>query len=136
MYQKLFLAAALTVACVKMNAQTVAPDYKETGNNNPISANIFCADPTALEYNGRLYVYGSNDHQQFIANGKKGENDYGQIKSIVVFSTDDMVNWTFHGTIDVAKLCSSWVTSPWYHGFGVSWAPSVTWRTAVTVTFG
>ena len=75
MYQKLFLAAALTVACVKMNAQTVAPDYKETGNNNPISANIFCADPTALEYNGRLYVYGSNDHQQFIANGKKGEND-------------------------------------------------------------
>ena len=130
MYQKLFLAAALTVACVKMNAQTVAPDYKETGNNNPISANIFCADPTALEYNGRLYVYGSNDHQQFIANGKKGENDYGQIKSIVVFSTDDMVNWTFHGTIDVAKLCSSWVTSPWYHGFGVSWAPSVTWRTA------
>ena len=129
MYQKLFLAATLMVACVKMNAQTVAPDYKETGNNNPISANIFCADPTALEYNGRLYVYGSNDHQQFIANGKKGENNYGEIKSIVVFSTDDMVNWTFHGTIDVAKLCSSWVKSPWYQGFGVSWAPSVTWRT-------
>ena len=129
MYQKLFLAAALMVACVKMNAQTVAPDYKETSNNNPISANIFCADPTALEYNGRLYVYGSNDHQQFIANGKKGENSYGEIKSIVVFSTDDMVNWTFHGTIDVAKLCSAWVKSPWYQGFGVSWAPSVTWRT-------
>ena len=129
MNQKLFLSATLMMACVKMNAQTVAPDYKGTGNNNPISANIFCADPTALEYHGRMYVYGSNDHQQFIANGKKGENNYGQIKSIVVFSTDDMVNWTFHGTIDVAKLCSSWVTSPWYHGFGVSWAPSVTWRT-------
>ncbi|MBQ8456907.1 MAG: family 43 glycosylhydrolase [Prevotella sp.] len=129
MYQKLFLTATLMVACMKMDAQSVAPDFKETSNNNPISANIFCADPTALEYNGRLYIYGSNDHQQFIANGKKGENNYGQIKSIVVFSTDDMVNWTFHGTIDVAKLCSSWVTSPWYHGFGVSWAPSVTWRT-------
>ena len=129
MNQKLFLSATLMMACVKMNAQTVAPDYKGTGNNNPISANIFCADPTALEYHGRMYVYGSNDHQQFIANGKKGENNYGQIKSIVIFSTDDMVNWTFHGTIDVAKLCSSWVTSPWYHGFGVSWAPSVTWRT-------
>ena len=134
MNHKLFLTAALTVACMHMGAQTVAPDYKETSNNNPISANIFCADPTALEYNGRLYVYGSNDHQQFIANGKKGENNYSAIKSIVVFSTDDMVNWTFHGTIDVAKLCSTWVTNPWYQSFGVSWAPSVTWRTTADGT--
>ena len=34
-----------------------------------------------------------------------------------------MVNWTFHGTIDVGKLCSSW---GWR--FAASWAPSVTWR--------
>ena len=114
--------------CTLTNAQTVAPDYKGSSNNNPISANIFCADPTGLEYNGRLYVYGSNDHQQFIANGKKGENSYGEIKSIVVFSTDDMVNWTFHGTIDTKKLCASWTPSAWYKGYGVSWAPSVTWR--------
>jgi arabinoxylan arabinofuranohydrolase len=39
-----------------------------------------------------------------------------------------MVNWTFHGTIDTKKICSRWVTSPWYQGYGVSWAPSVTWR--------
>lgn len=129
MYKKLLLTAAIMAVCLQTKAQTLATDYKGTSNNNPISANIFCADPTALEYNGRLYVYGSNDHQQFVANGKQGENNYGSIKSIVVFSTDDMVNWTFHGTIDVAKLCSSWVTSPWYQGFGVSWAPSVTWRT-------
>lgn len=129
MYKKLFLTAAVVAACMHTNAQTIAPDYKGSGNNNPISANIFCADPTALEYNGRMYVYGSNDHQQFIANGKTGENNYGSIKSIVVFSTADMVNWTFHGTIDTQKLCSSWVTSPWYQGYGVSWAPSVTWRT-------
>ena len=115
-------------AGIQMNAQTTAPDYKGSGYNNPISANIFCADPTALEYNGRMYVYGSNDHQQFIANGKKGENSYGDIKSIVVFSTDDMVNWTFHGTIDTKKLCSGWTSNPWYVGYGVSWAPSVTWR--------
>ena len=123
------MTAVFMAACIQVNAQSLASDYKGSANNNPISANIFCADPTALEYNGRVYVYGSNDHQQFIANGKKGENNYGSIKSIVVFSSDDMVNWTFHGTIDVAKLCSSWVTSPWYQGFGVSWAPSVTWRT-------
>ena len=128
MYKKLFLTAALIAACVSTDAQKIATDYKGSDNNNPISANIFCADPTALEYNGRLYVYGSNDHQEFVANGKKGDNTYGNIKSIVVFSTDDMVNWTFHGTIDTKKLCSGWTSNPWYVGYGVSWAPSVTWR--------
>ena len=38
--------------------------YKNESNANPISPNIFCADPTAVEYNGRLYVYGTNDQQQ------------------------------------------------------------------------
>ena len=124
------MSVVVMATCVSTNAQTVAPDYKGKDNNNPISANVFCADPTALEYNGRLYVYGSNDHQEFIANGKHGGNSYGNIKSIVVFSTDDMVNWTFHGTIDTKKVCSQWVPSGWpIKGYGVSWAPSVTWRT-------
>ena len=128
MYKKLLLSVAVMATCISTNAQTkLADDYKGT-RNNPISANVFCADPTALEYNGRLYVYGSNDHQEFVANGKKGDNTYGSIKSIVVFSTDDMVNWTFHGTIDTKKLCSGWNPSAWYRGYGVSWAPSVTWR--------
>ena len=128
MYKNLFLSVAMMATCLSTSAQTTAPDCKGS-NNNPISANVFCADPTALEYNGRLYVYGTNDHQQFIAQGKTGQNDYGSIKSIVVFSTDDMVNWTFHGTIDTQKLCSGWQPSVWYKGYGVSWAPSVTWRT-------
>ncbi len=129
MYKKLFINVAIMAACIYADAQTtIAPDLKGTSNKNPISSCIFCADPTALEYEGRLYVYGSNDHQEFIANGKKGDNSYGAIKSIVVFSTADMMNWTFHGTIDTKKLCSNWVTNPWWHGYGVSWAPSVTWR--------
>ena len=123
MLKKLFMTAAFMAACIQTNAQTLASEYKGTSNNNPISPCVYCADPTALEYNGRLYVYGSNDHQQFIKNGKKGTNEYGDIKSFVVLSTDDMVNWTFHGTIDVAKLCTSWGG-----GFFRSWAPSVTWR--------
>ena len=128
MYKKLFISAAVMAASLQINAQTTAPDCKGSGYNNPISANVFCADPTALEYNGRLYVYGTNDSQEFVANGGKGDNTYGSIKSIVVFSTDDMVNWTFHGTIDTKKICSGWTSSPWYAGYGVSWAPSVTWR--------
>ena len=116
----LFVTAVMMAVCLQSKAQTLAADYKGNSNNNPISANIFCADPTALEYNGRLYVYGTNDSQEFVANGKKGNNTYGKIKSLVVFSTDDMVNWTFHGTIDVKKICS------WS---GNSWAPSAVWRT-------
>lgn len=114
----LLLALSLTPA----NAQSLAKTYKEVSNGNPISPCVFCADPTALDYDGRLYVYGTNDHQQYIVNNKTGSNGYGNIKSLVVFSTDDMVNWTFHGTIDVGKVCGSWC--------GQSWAPSAVWRTS------
>ena len=113
------LLAALTA-----EAQPLAKEYKSTGEGNPLSGSVFCADPTAVEYNGRLYVYGSNDNQQYLKNRKTGGNGYGDIRSLVVFSTADMLNWTFHGTIDVAKLCSSW---GWR--FAASWAPSIVRRT-------
>ena len=111
----------LALSLMPMTAQTLAKSYKDVNNGNPISPCVFCADPTALDYNGRLYVYGTNDHQQYIFNKKTGSNGYGNIKSLVVFSTDDLVNWTFHGTIDVGKVCGSWC--------GQSWAPSAVWRT-------
>ena len=129
MQLRIISLAAITSVCLHVGAQSLEKNYKEINNGNPISASVFCADPTALDYNGRLYIYGSNDHQQFIKNNKKNGNGYGDIKSLVVFSTDDMVNWTFHGTIDTKKICSSWTTNPWYQGYGVSWAPSVVWRT-------
>lgn len=66
--------------------------YKTEQNANPISGSIFGADPTAVEYNGRLYVYGTNDQQQSELDTK---NDYDHIDSLVIFSTDDMVNWIY-----------------------------------------
>ncbi len=93
--------------------------FKPLQNANPISPAVFCADPTAVEYEGRLYVYGTNDHQQFEAVGKSGKNTYEKIKSLVCFSTDDMVNWTYHGRIETGKI------APWIIA---SWAPSVTSR--------
>lgn len=92
---------------------------KTIENANPLIPGIFCADPTAVEYEGRLYVYGTNDHQQYETVGSDGSNTYEKIKSIVMLSTDDMVNWTYHGTIDIEKIC------PWAIA---SWAPSVTSR--------
>jgi len=93
--------------------------YKTEDTANPISPNIFCADPTAVEYNGRLYVYGTNDHQQYDAVGDEGKNTYGHIKSFVILSTDDMVNWTYHGIIDTEAI-APWILS--------SWAPSIVSR--------
>lgn len=93
--------------------------YKLENTANPISPNVFCADPTGVEYNGRLYIYGTNDHQQYEAVGDDGKNDYVHIKSIVMLSTDDMVNWEYHGFIDIAKI------APWIVN---SWAPSVASR--------
>ena len=130
MYKNLFVTVAFLAASLQINAQTtLAKEFKTISNGNPISGGVYCADPTSLEYNGRLYVYGSNDHQEFLINERQGENTYATIKSMVVLSTDDMVNWTFHGTIDAATLCSGWTPSQWYRGFMNSWAPSVTWRT-------
>ena len=123
MFRKILMTAALAV-CMQAQALTLGTDYKGLSNGNPISPCVFCADPTAIDYNGRLYVFGTNDHQQFIVNKKSGSNGYGNIKSLVVFSTDDMVNWTFHGTIDVGKVCGSWC--------GQSWAPSAVWRTTAS----
>ena len=93
--------------------------WKEINEANPISSNVFCADPTAVEYEGRLYVYGTNDHQQYF-NAEK--NTYEKIKSLVCFSTDDMVNWTYHGEINVGKIV------PW---IWASWAPSICSRVEV-----
>lgn len=90
-----------------------------TGHNNPLLDFMFVADPTSVEYEGRLYVYGTNDTQQLDSVGPTGKNGYQYIRSLAMLSTDDMVNWTYHGLIDVARL------SPW--GMA-SWAPSIVSR--------
>lgn len=93
--------------------------YKPEECANPISPNVFCADPTGVEYEGRLYVFGTNDHQQYEAVGDEGKNSYERIKSFVIFSTEDMVNWEYHGIIDTARI-AQWIIN--------SWAPSIVSR--------
>ncbi|MES2650009.1 MAG: glycoside hydrolase family 43 protein [Bacteroidota bacterium] len=90
-----------------------------SGNANPLLDFMFTADPTAVEYNGRIYMYATNDHQQYEKVGKDGKNSYEHIRTLVMMSSDDMVNWTYHGLINTAKL------APWSQN---SWAPSITSR--------
>ena len=124
-----FMMSALVPALLFAQEGSLGDDRTETAvaavktNDafaNPISPVVYCADPTAIEHNGRIYVYATNDHQQFIANGHGGKNDYGAIKSLVVLSSADMVNWTHHGIIPVGQICGSWCYA--------SWAPSIVSR--------
>ena len=111
---------AIAAAFAAVSAAFAAPATPKYVNGefraNPILDHHFCADPTAVEYNGRLFVYGTNDHQQYEDSPVKTNNTYECIKSISMMSTVDMVNWTYHGDINVKKL------APW---IVASWAPSV-----------
>jgi len=98
---------------------TLATAFKTNNAGNPISPWTLCADPTAVEYNGRLYVYGTNDQQEYNTTKDKTNNTYGKIQQLAVFSTEDFANWTHHGIIDVKSVCT-WCWT--------SWAPSITSR--------
>ncbi len=93
--------------------------YKGVTNGNPISSTIFFADPTSVEYEGRLYVYGTNDQKQYDHTMGFEENSYGVINELVCYSTDDLVNWRYETTIKTSEVCT-WA--------GLSWAPSIVSR--------
>ena len=120
----LTLAAALTACAQQAPEAVLTADWTGTAKlektlANPLVDFNFTADPTAVEYEGRLYVYATNDQQQCDEKGPDSDNTYERIKSLAMMSTEDMVNWTWHGIINVEEL------APWIYN---SWAPSVTSR--------
>lgn len=98
---------------------TLTAAYKGMEENNPVSSDIFFADPTSVEYNGRLYIYGTNDSQEFDKKAGYGSNGYGNINTLVCYSTEDMSNFRYEGTIPVCEI-ATWA--------GCSWAPSIVAR--------
>ncbi len=109
----------MTTLEIKGKLSPIDREIKGLQDANPLSSVLYCADPTAVEYNGRLYVYGTNDQQQYLSTNHNEGNSYEFIRSLVVFSTDDMVNWTYHGEIPVGEI------APWIYQ---SWAPSIVSR--------
>ena len=87
--------------CLELNLQE-SPKFTSS-HANPLVDFAFVADPTAVEYNGRLYVYGTYDSQQLDSVGLQGRNTYEYTPSLAMLSTDDMVNWTWSwsGRIDL-----------------------------------
>ena len=94
---------------------TPTASYKAEGENNPLFTQRFGADPGVMEYNGRVYVYTTNDVIEYDSNGNVTENTYAQVNKINCISSDDMVNWTDHGAIPVAGTegIAKWATCSW-----------------------
>lgn len=84
-------------------------------HNNPLYTQRFGADPGMLAWNGRLYVYTTNDTVTYDAAGNAQENTYGIIRSINCISSADLVNWTDHGPIPVAGAegAAVWASNSW-----------------------
>lgn len=109
---KKFLKKFWAVVFISSILLTLCPN--EGLADYPIFSQRYTADPTAVVYNGRLYVYASHDSDL-----KAGQTTYN-IPDITCISTDDMKNWTDHGEVFNAKNDSKWAS--------VCWAPSIVHR--------
>ncbi|MBR5750823.1 MAG: family 43 glycosylhydrolase, partial [Clostridia bacterium] len=93
----------------------LARSYKKQGENNPLYTQRFGADPGVMVYDGRVYVFMTNDIPEYDASGNVKENSYSQIRSISLISSDDLVNWTDHGLIPAAGKngIARWANNSW-----------------------
>lgn len=110
------------VAGAKLNVNYTAPAKaigKRPPNANPLISHKFGADPWALVYDGRVYVYTTHDILEYDAKGNIVDNTYAKINTISLISSDDLRNWTDHGEIKVAgpEGAAKWASQ--------SWAPAV-----------
>ena len=92
---------------------SLAESYKNLTQHNPCITHKFNADPCAMEYNGTVYVYCTNDGNTAAPN--VNANTYGDIVSINCMSSKDMVNWTDHGSIKAAGSdgAAKWADNSW-----------------------
>ena len=126
----LLLVAMFGLFPVEGKAETVGDlsfalrkPYKKQNEGNPLYTQRFGADPGVMEYNGRLYVYMTDDRLELDKDKKIKENTYSTIRTINCISSDDLVNWTDHGRIRVA---GSTGIAKWA---GNSWAPCAAHKT-------
>ena len=96
--------------------------YKTLDQHNPVMVQRFGADPWAMEYNGRVYLYMTGDEPMFDKDSHIQTNTYGNITTLRVLSSDDLVNWQDHGDIRAAgrQGAAKWASN--------SWAPCAAWK--------
>ncbi len=109
----------------KMQALVAEKSIKMISENNPIVAHKFSADPAVLVYKDKVYVYSTNDMQQLEYSQGKEENRYNKINTLNVYSSNDLVNWTDMGQVDVAGKNAGKGDAKWASN---SWAPAIAWK--------
>ena len=95
---------------------------KPLNQHNPVMVQRFGADPWAMEYQGRVYLYMTGDEPVLGESGKPSANNYSNITTLRILSSDDLVNWTDHGSVRVAGMngAARWAAN--------SWAPCAAWK--------
>ena len=83
---------------------------KSDNEHNPLVTQNYGADPGVMVYNDTVYIYTTNDSQELTGNN---ENTYGKITTLNCYSSKDMVNWTDHGSFNVAGSNGA---AKWVHG--------------------
>lgn len=96
--------------------------WKGLDDTNPLMTQRFGADPYAMVYGDRVYIYMTADAFEYDVERNIKENSYGTIHQINIISTDDMVNFTDHGAVNAASKIGS---AKWARN---SWAPAAAWK--------
>ena len=109
----------------KFGSVSLADSWKKDNENNPLTTQRFGADPGWMVYDGRLYIYTTNDAFEYV-NGRIRDNEY-EVRTINCVSTADMVNWTDHGAIPVA-YDSGRLSNGAARWAARSWAPDAAWK--------
>ncbi len=117
-FSMLLLAVALiwTGVLGGQSVHAATPSLAKTPTNgNPLMDHKLGADPFAMVYNGRVYLYMSSDAYEYNSNGTVKNNSFSNLNKVHVISSDDMVNWTDHGAIPVAgpNGIARWASGSW-----------------------
>lgn len=73
----------------------------KTYSQNPIISHSFTADPTARVFDGKIYLYPSHDIKSPVERLK----DWFCMEDYHVYSSQNLVDWTDHGSNSFTKQC-------------------------------
>ncbi len=106
----------------------LAATLKQFGYDTPVMTQRLGADPYAIVYDGRVYLYMTGDVVEYNADGTVKDNSFSKIYTLNVISSADLVNWTDHGSIKAASMKGAAI---WGNN---SWAPAVAYKEIDGVT--
>jgi arabinoxylan arabinofuranohydrolase len=103
-------------------SKTIEVVGKVPGEHNPLIGHKFGADGFGYAEDGRVYMFMTNDTQGYAPDPVTGispQINYGNINQITLISSEDLVNWTDHGEIQVAgpQGVAPFTSNSWAPGF-------------------